>query len=392
MLAVTANITALFPAFLLGSLSVFIRQDLHLRHVEVGAAVGIFFLAVCLTSVPNGRLVERLGVRLALKVFAFSSSIVMLGFAIAGHGFASLMIISAVSGILGGFGQLVANLALGWGVPERSLGLAFGISQSAIPAAAFVAGLLVPFFGADGGWRWGFVCGAVISAAFGAASPRLAQETRTRHDSADDFGRPSVRGIRHPERMTSLWLLALASGFGSVATIPVLTFLVSGAVRVGFSSALAGLVLAVVCGLTVAVRVGLGTVITRVGTTRHLTLVASMLLVGAVGTAALALDSADKTLFLVAVTLSLAVGNGWQGLLFYSVVLKNGDSPAAASAVLLAGGSLGAAFGPLIFGVVVEVGSFGAAWATTAAAGVVAAMFMLIAKPASEGKVFSRRT
>lgn len=386
MLAVTANITALFPAFLLGSLSAFIRQDLHLRHAEVGAAVGIFFLSVCLTSVPNGRLVERLGVRLALKVFAFSNSIVMLSFAIVGHGFVSLLIISAVSGILGGFGQLVANLALGWGVQERSLGLAFGISQSAIPAAAFVAGLSVPFFGVDGGWRWGFVCGAVIAAAFGAASSRLVSVSGTRRHRGGDSGHPSPRRGSATERTTSLWLLALASGLGSIATIPVLTFLVSGAMRVGFSSALAGLILAFVCALTVVVRVGLGRVITRVSTGRHLTIVASMLLIGAIGTATLTLDNHDKTLFLVAVTFSLAIGNGWQGLLFYSVVLKNGDTPAVASAVLLAGGSLGAAFGPLIFGVVVEFGSFATAWAATAAAGVMAALFMLLAKGSSKGR------
>lgn len=379
--AVVANVMALLPVFLLGALSVFIEKSLDLSPAELGAAVGSFFLGVCITSVPNGRLAERLGVRRALICFALASTVVFLLFAIANHGLVLLILLSGVAGAVGGFGQLAANLTLGRGVTGRALGLAFGISQSAIPAAAFLAGMAVPLYGVGESWRWAFAGSALFAVLFAIVSgPVTGRSTIVPlvvapHVPATE--RPAKR--RATVRTNSLLLVSLASMFGSIATIPVLTFLVSAAMNVGFSATNAGFMLASISALTIGVRVFLGAFAERMGRF-HFGMIATMLGTGAIGTAWLATGNDDHTLFFFAALLALGIGNGWQGVLFYSIVHSNGNAPAAASAVVLAGGSLGAAVGPVVFGIVVETSSFGAAWVTTAVAAAIAAGFMVVAK------------
>jgi len=375
VIAAAANVIALLPAFLLGALSVFIAEDLKLGVTTVGLTVGAFFLAVCLTSIPNGRIVEWLGISAGVWVFALVSAGVMTLFAVGVHDSVSLLLASFAAGVVASFGQLVANLALGWGVRPGKLGLAFGISQSAIPAATFLSGLAVPIVTVQN-WVVAFACGAGIALVLLFCSTFIHVRSDRRRDvpvreRESSWGQVSA---------THYVLIAFGSMFGAIATIPVLTFAVPAAIQVGSQPATSGVMLAAICGLTIMTRIALGATADRIRTTHHLVVVSVMLAVGVIGTVLLAWGGGGVFAFYLGITLALAIGNGWQGFLLYSIVRRNSHAPAAASSLALAGGSFGSAVGPFVFGLLVETGSFQIAWVSTALAGVVAAVFLLCAR------------
>jgi len=65
--------------------------------------------------------------------------------------------------------------------------------------------------------------------------------------------------------------------------------------------------------------------------------------------------------------LAFGAGWGWPGLFNFAVVKTSPGAPAAATGITQTGASSGAAFGPLLFGFVVEAASYEAAWTVSAA-------------------------
>ena len=68
--------------------------------------------------------------------------------------------------------QPAANLLLARAVPADRQGLAFGIKQSAIPAAAMLGGLAVPSIALTWGWRWAFAAGGAFALMSAVTVPR----------------------------------------------------------------------------------------------------------------------------------------------------------------------------------------------------------------------------
>ena len=108
--------------------------------------------------------------------------------ALVAQSLAILLGLLAVAGLANSVSQPAINLFMADQVPLDRQGLAFGIKQSAIPAAVLVSGLALPVLALPLGWRATFaICaGAVLAVAAGGRGGRRRASRR----------RPSALGRR----------------------------------------------------------------------------------------------------------------------------------------------------------------------------------------------------
>lgn len=372
---ITASLVAtvgVLPLFLLGPLAFLMRADVDVTQSQLGLAVGVGFASAAVGAVPSGRLAERLTGRSALAVAAVGSGVVLGGLALT-PSFPVLLGLMVAAGVANSFSQLAANLRVSGAVATGRQGLAFGIKQSAIPAATLAAGAAVPAIALTVGWRWVFVAAAVV--AFGLA---VTQWGTT--------GRPERRQPGDPRGTLAygpLVVLAAAVAFGAAAATAMATFVVDYGVAAGVAADQAGVVLALGSVAAVTVRVALGWLADR-RRGGNLGIVTAMLVVGAGAVAAFPAATTASTL--LAVTLvAYAVGWGWPGLFNFTIVRRNPQAPAAATGVTQVGVYVGGVAGPLTFGVLAERAGYPTAWWTAAAWLLVAAALMLL------GRALARR-
>jgi predicted MFS family arabinose efflux permease len=172
-------------------------------------------------------------------------------------------------------------------------------------------------------------------------------------------------------------LLAVGIGLGSTATTPLGAFIVESSVAAGLRVETAGLLLALGSAVNIGVRVGFGRLADGMSGGRLL-LVAAMLGVGVAGFVLLA--TGESGLILPGALLAFGIGWGWPGLFNFAVVKTSPGAPAAATGITQTGASGGAALGPLVFGLVVEVASYDAAWLLSGTVALVAVVAILIGR------------
>jgi MFS family permease len=367
LLAVAVATAGVVPAFLTGGLAVQIRAELGFGEGALGLAVAVFFATSALASVVFGRVVERVGSSLGMRLAVAVSA-------------ASLLAVSALAGswwglvaclVLGGLGNSISHpathLFLAREVPQGRQGLAFGVKQAAIPVATLLAGLAVPSVATTVGWRWAFAGAAALALCVALLVP-----------GGGEGGIRRVKDARAGDvPLTPLVLLALGIGLGSAAANPLGAFTVESAVAAGIEVGTAGLLLALGSAAGIAVRVLFGYVADKLESGR-LRIVAGMLGIGTVGFVLLA--SGVVPLLVIGVVLAFAAGWGWPGLFNFAIVKTNPRAPAAATGITQTGASSGAAAGPLAFGFIVEGASFGTAWLLYGALALVAAVTILVGR------------
>ena len=367
LLAVAVATAGVVPAFLTGGLAVQIRAELGFGEGALGLAVAVFFATSALASVVFGRVVERVGSSLGMRLAVAVSA-------------ASLLAVSALAGswwglvaclVLGGLGNSISHpathLFLAREVPQGRQGLAFGVKQAAIPVATLLAGLAVPSVATTVGWRWAFAGAAALALCVALLVP-----------GGGEGGIRRVKDARAGDvPLAPLVLLALGIGLGSAAANPLGAFTVESAVAAGIEVGTAGLLLALGSAAGIAVRVLFGHVADKLESGR-LRIVAGMLGIGTVGFVLLA--SGVVPLLVIGVVLAFAAGWGWPGLFNFAIVKTNPRAPAAATGITQTGASSGAAAGPLAFGFIVEGASFGTAWLLYGALALVAAVTILVGR------------
>lgn len=349
------------PVFLVGALAVQLRADLGFTAGGLGVAVAVYFGAAAIGSTTGGHMAERLGPARAMRVAAAIAA-ATLALAAASPGFEWLLACLVIAGIANAIAQPATNLFLAREIHAGRLGLAIGIKQSAIPAAAFLAGVAVPAIGLTVGWRWAFAgAGAAVGglALFGRAAA----------------GGPSVRyaGSRRTSDDTALWplvVLAAGAGLGAAAAGTLGSFLVSASVDAGIGEGRAGILLSTAGAAGLATRVFAGWRADRRGG-RHLVTVVTMLVGGTAGYALLATEI--PMLVMIGAITGFCLGWGWNGLFTLSIVRNNRAAPGAATGITQTGLYLGAVLGPLLFGVVVDAASYRAAWSGSAVCSLLAA-------------------
>ncbi|CAM01226.1 MFS transporter [Saccharopolyspora erythraea] len=140
------------PVFLVGGLGVQLQQELRFGAATLGVAAAGFFAVAAVSSRVMGSVVERIGYRRGMRLAAASSSLCLLGLAVAPcTGW--MLAVLWVAGLPNALGQPAANVMITEGVPVRRRGLGFGVKQSAIPIATLLAGITVPLVALTIGWR-----------------------------------------------------------------------------------------------------------------------------------------------------------------------------------------------------------------------------------------------
>jgi predicted MFS family arabinose efflux permease len=353
------------PGFLVGALSLQIRGDLDVSLEAVIAGVTVFFLAGALGAGPGGRLAERVGAADAMRGCVLVTAACLLAGAALAYSLGVLLALLAVAGLANAVSQPAINLFMAEQVPVERQGLAFGIKQSAIPAAILVSGLALPALGLTLGWRATFAACALGPLAVAAAIRRSSHRLR-----------PTEERTPAPRPSATLVLIAVGAALASAGPNALGAYLVASAVDVGIAEGAAGLLAALGSLLSLLVRVVLGV---RADRRRDygFASVAVLLVVGAGGFGLLATGAAAP--FVVGALLAFALGWGWPGLFNLAVVDRHREAPGAATGVSQTGIYVGAAGGPAAFGAISAAAGYSAAWGAAAGLALAGAVVLALA-------------
>jgi len=245
----TATTTsAALPVFFVGALAVEFRRDLGIGPGELGIAVSIYYLVAACGSVPASRLVERVGGLRTMRIAASAMVVILLVAAVGLASWTSLILVMVVAGVVATTIAPATNLFLIRRLSPLHQGLGFGIKQASVPFASLLAGVAVPAIAVTVGWRWVFVAGAAFAAVGLSVMPRPEHRSsivawRTRRADTPIVG------------LHGLVVLAIGLGLGVAAASGTAIFLLTGAVRLGFSNGDAGLVVAAAGAAAVVGRV-----------------------------------------------------------------------------------------------------------------------------------------
>jgi MFS family permease len=365
LLAVAAGTAAVLPGFLVGALALQIRGDLDVSVEAVAAGVTVFFLAGAIGAGPGGRMSERTGALRAMRGSVVVAGACLLAAGLLADSLVALFGFLVVAGLANSVAQPAINLFMADQVPMERQGLAFGIKQTAIPAAVLVSGLALPVLAIPFGWRATFVICALgplaVAVVLGRHAPLL---------------RPAAERDRPPRPSRTLILIALGAALGSAAPCALSAYLVASAVDVGIAEGAAGVLAAVGSAASLAVRLAVGIRADR-RLDYGLGMVVALLALGCGGFALLATGA--PALFVVGAIGAFALGWGWPGIFNMAVVHLHRESPGAATGISQTGIYVGAAGGPAAFGALYSAAGYSAAWLVTAGLALAAALVMAIA-------------
>lgn len=357
--AVSVTLVGTLPVFLTGALAVQIGRDLAFGPARLGLASGAFFGAAALGSVLMGRIAERVGPGLAMRVAASWSALLMLAAALA-PGYTALLAAVTLAGLGNALAQVGSNLLLAKGIRPERQGWALALKQAGVPASTMLGGLAVPLLGVTVGWRWAYAAGAVGAAVaatyvpIGAVAPGGRRTVRRRADVP----------------LGPLVVLAAAAGLAAGANGTLPTFVVSAGVDAGLGESAAGLVLTLGSLAGISMRLAAGARADRRGS-RHLPVVSMLMVGGTIGY--LLLVPATPITHLLGALVAFGSGWAWPGLFNLAVVRMNPSAPAAATGITQTGVYVGGLAGPALFGLTVDAWGYPVAWLLAASAAVVAA-------------------
>jgi MFS family permease len=371
---VAVGAATVLPGFLVGALSLQIRDALHASLGAVAAGVTVFFTAGALSAGPLGRVSERVGPITSMRAAAIATAASLFAIAAFASSLAVLFVLLAVAGIANGANQPAINLYMAEEVQTDRQGLAFGVKQSAIPAAITLSGLALPLLALPLGWRaTTAVCGGVVLGVAAAVTQRSRGPTARTLAEGEVAAAPEL-----PPRLTGpLFLLAVGAALAALGPSALSAGLVATAVHAGVSEGQAGVALAVGSGASLVMRIALGARADR-RADYGFRVVAILLALGAAGFALLA--SASQAPILIGAFLAFTLGWGWPGLYNLAVVQRYRAAPAAATGVTQSGIYVGAAIGPVAFGLLVAGFGYSYSWMAIAAVALLAAVAIGIAQ------------
>jgi MFS family permease len=368
-LAFIVTLVTTLPPFLTGALAGEISRTLNLQPAVLGTSIGGFFLAAALGSVGLGRTVDSKGWRSSMQTSSAISGISLVGIGTLGTSLAGFAGFLALGGLSMSIGNPAVNLALATEIPPQRQGLVFGIKHSAVPASAFLSGLALPVFALNVGWRPVFIGAGLLAL----GSVLLLSKTR---ESASQLG-AGKRGRSGELRFKPLTAMASGAFFAAMGASALSAFLVLSLIDSGVTASNAGLLLGLASIGGLGMRLLAGWTVDRKGGT-GLGGVAGLLAVGALGS--LMLTANSLWILTVGAVVAFAAGWGWNGLFNFAVVKYHSDAPGRASSIALVGTYLGAASGPVLFGLLAGSTSFDVGWLVTAGISLIGSGVILLAR------------
>lgn len=329
---------ALVPVFLFGALSEQIRRDIAFDKAAIGIAVSVFFVVAAVGAPVGGWVTQRIGSRRSMLLGIALASTASFGIGLMATSWWSIVMLLALAGATVGLIDTGAAQTFTELVPTRRQGLAFGIKEGSIPAASMLAGSAVPLLALTAGWRSAFVATALLAPLISAVLlPRESTPRRGQHRASEHRARPCL-------------LLRL---------LPAVT-------NAGLSPGAGGTLLAIGSASGIATRLLVGWRADQQHPTPQLPTVAILQAIGALGPILLALTHPAAAV--AGSLLALGIGWGWPGLIYLVAVRADPTAPAAAAGTVLAGLSIGAATGPVLFGLAAATTDYSWAWVATTAA------------------------
>lgn len=389
------SIVGSMPSMLTGALAPELTTALSFSVAGLGTVIAIQNALGAVASAPLGSLVDRLGASRSVRLAMLLTAFVALGIAGFTHNFVVLAVLLTIGGLSKRIMEPASNRLLVTSVGPRRLGLAFGIKQSAPPAAVMLAGLSVPLVAAIWGWRSAFyVSGAVAfllalavrqrpdatpqpAAGSGrgqASSPNdvTVEEQRAVGDGPDDrrpddqppagadaAARPHAARSKRPSGRGALLMLTLAFALANGASVTIPVFYVSAAVAGGATQSAAGTMLAAASIASIVARLTLGFIADRL-VDSHLLVCAGMLAAGGVGF--LLLATGIPVLGTVGVLVALAGSWGFSGVFWFTLVRAHPDAAGSITGKIAPGALIANTFTPLMFGFVAERLSYAVGW------------------------------
>lgn len=348
-----------------------LASELGLDPSWVGTYTSLIFCVAMLAAVTSGAFIERFG---PVRWGQIEIGIIALGLVVALGGDFTFFILAAVLIGLGWGGSTPASSqALSQVTPARLAPLFFSIKQTGIPIGGILAGLLVPLFVHQFGWRGGFIGVALLCV----AQLIAVQPMRASLDAGRKAGHPVVmtevaanlgRVLRNRQLrdlgLTSFVYIALQGCFGTFFTL----YLVE---RLGYDLATAGFVFSIAQLIAVPARIVWGALAGRFVSCR---LVLAYLGLG-MSAASVALGALGPTwpqwLVIAAAIAMSATAVSWHGVLYAEVArLAPGGKVGATTGAMLIFTGVGLSTAPAAFGAIL------------AASGSYALGFQLLAGPA----------
>jgi MFS family permease len=354
-IGIATILSVVAPCFLAGALVVRMRADFPFSDTALGLAIGLSYTAGALTSWPAGKVADRVGPASAVQLgnaLAFTCS---LGVALLAQSALAVTALLVLAGWANAFGSPGAAILVRRHLPHARQGLAIGLQQAGAPAGALLAGLALPLIAVPVGWRAAFVVAAATAAATALAAGRL----RGREPVAVE-----ATAAQPAEDMTQAVRLGVVAALGNVALGGMIAFVVTAAVDAGAGETIAGVALALASLGALAARVGFGARLDHLGG-RALAPVPAMFAVGTTGLLLCATGS--PAAILLGAVVAGTLGWGWSGLTLLAAIEANPQTPGASAGVVMTGVYVGAASGPIVFGLLTDHASVTAAWLTAAA-------------------------
>lgn len=386
---VTGTTASAMPAFLTGAVAVQLGTDIGLDDRMLGLCIGGFFASAALASAMLGRLAERLGGIVAMRIGLFLTMTAGALLAVAVRSPVTLGVLLVGAGASNALTQPAANLLLVERLPARRMGFAFAVKQAGMPMASLIGGVLVPAVAVTVGWRWTYVVASALAALAlltlprpfaappGDLGPRGAaggggdEDDRPAAEPSPADGAP-VPGRRRPDLPTRLLVAYSAVGaLGAAAAGALTSFLVTAAEASGIAEGPSGLLLTVGSAIGISSRLVHG----RLADGPRLLPIRRVIVLLTVGAAGFVVFAAhEPATYLAGLAFVFGAGWAWPGLFNLSVVRNNPSAPATATGISQTGVYVGAACGPVIGGVVADVWGYPALWLTAAVALSVAAL------------------
>lgn len=363
---------SVFPAFLIGAVSVQLRADLGLDRAELGTAVSAFFISSAVTVATIGKFVDRIGERRSYLLGSGLALVSLLAIATVARSWLTLALSLAVGGIGNAVVGPASSRILAHAIDPMRRGWAFGVKQAAIMGATLLGGVAVPVVALQYGWRWVYGLSALLAVVVMAMVP-------------PDVKRPILHGngSRMSQRRVTIVLLAIAFGLGTSASVSMTTFLVDFTVLGGVSEARAATLLAIGSVVVIVLRLLLGWWSDH-GLVEVDRVIVGLFLLGAVAVGALPHVRGASGVFVVSVLAFTGVW-GWTGLLVYFVAVRNLQGTGAAAGILQTGAATGGMLGPSVMGAIAERFSYLTMWSTSSALLLLASIAVVSARHTESG-------
>lgn len=374
---------------LVGLLAVDLSADLGFGDRGLGVAVSGFWLVSAVAAPLCGRWIDRRGWLPGALCGAVVVAGCLLGCVLWVRSWPGLLLVLAAAGVGYALCSPTSNLLVVSLVGRGRQASVLGFKQTAPPVMSALAGLTLPALAHAHGWRPAVLAATAVPLAVVAGSWGL---SRDRLDRDGVLLGPVVAEGAEPRPLRPVPVV-VAAGLGTLSVATVTGFAVLTLVGAGVPPVVAAAVVSGGSVLAILARVfggafldarpagDLGPLLWLMG------VAAAGLAVTAVGVTGVGRSSGPgwTGAVVLGVVVSLVAAWTWPALLLLAVV-RRARGAGAASGLLQLGSGVGAAIGPLGFGLLSEAGGRGWAWCVMAAS-TAAAMVLVRAAWADAGSV-----